>query len=333
MKWESDELRAVALRLLLLKRVRATKRVEPLLVELEDLGVVAPTPCAGEYLLRPQKTDALRHSVAVRWRGLAEAEFAFSSCPERISATALRELRRAQLMLPADIRQINRKTWSAWAGAHSKSGHRTPPEGVVLTTDESLRLRPNAGLQILGEGNIQLPLEAMQTILGEVAIPERGFGQRWCIDGVMPELIITVENRGAFIDFPPSSKLLLLHSPGHNTALATRFIGRLPEDIPWLHYPDLDPAGISIALLIHCGERLRRPVTWIPRAAAALLETHALPLELPWPAWDLPPNLRDDPVLTWLIREQRWLEQEALVLLPNFAEELVQLAKPSNRNL
>jgi hypothetical protein len=333
MKWEGDEQRALGLRLLLTTRARASKVTAPLLAELEELGLVAPARCAREYVLRPQKTDALRHYLTARWRGLAAAELAFSSRPDTISASALREWKRAQLILPAGIGQINRRTWSAWAGAHSKSGHSTPPNGIVLTTDESLRFRPNAGLQIFGEGGIQLPLEAMQTLLGEVAIPERGFCHPWWIVGKMPGLIITVENRGAFIDFPICPEVLLINCPGRNTALATRFIDRLPVNIPWYHYPDLDPEGLRIALSIHCADQLRRPVIWIPRAAEDLLATHALPLESAWPELDLPSKLLGNPVLTWLMVEQCWLEHEALVLLSCFGEELAELAKPCGRNI
>lgn len=329
MRLESDELRTVVLRLLLRNGVRATKLTTPMLIELEELGMVTPAKSAGQYVLRADKTDALRRYVAVRWPGLAAAESAFSTRPGKISAAALRELRRTPLRLPPDIRRLNRKTWSAWAGAHSKSGHCGSPQGLVLTSDESLRLRPNAGLWIFGGRSGPLLLDTVQSLFGEVAIPERGFEPQWRLGGIMPDLIITVENRGAFIDFPSVPRVLLLHAPGHNTVLATRFIGRLPNDIPWLHFPDFDPGGIAIAMLICCRKQLRRPVTWIPVVALTLLETHALPLDLPWPPLNLPPKLRDDPVLTWLIQNQCWLEQEALVLMPQFAEELAQLVKSS----
>ena len=326
MNWESDALRAVVLRLLMLGQVRATRQAAPLFVELEELGLVVPTSRAAYYRRRPGKAAALREYVAQRWDGLAAAELAFSCHPWTISAAALRGARRARLTLPAGLQRLNRKTWSAWAGAHSKSGHVTAPHGMVLTADETVRVRPNRGLRMaMAEPCVELPLDALQAFLGEVAIPERGFGHAWRLDGVMPELIVTVENRGAFVDFPSVDGLLVVHAPGRNTALATRFISALPANIPWVHFPDLDPAGLDIALSLHCGEPPRRPLTWIPRAAAGVLASHALPLDAPWQTDGWPRHLLDDPVLAWLIRKQCWLEQEGLVLLPRFLDELIQL--------
>jgi hypothetical protein len=327
MNWESDELRATALRLLLSGSVSANKIAEPLLDELDELGMVAHSRRAGEFVLCAGHKERLRRYLAVRWPQVDEAEAAFVSRPETISAVALRALRRAPLALPSDLRQLNRRTWSAWAGAHSKSGFCTPPDGVVLTTDEGLRLRANAGMQIGVEEGAALDVDVWQTLFGEVIVPERAFARDWGLWGVMPELVLTVENLGAFVDFPSPPWLLLVHAPGRNTALATKFVSRLPGNIPWAHFGDMDPAGLKIAMSIHRHGDCRSPVPWVPRAAAELLETHTLPLESSWPEQDLTPGLLDNLVIKWLIKHQRWLEHEAVVLLPGFAQELTELAQ------
>jgi hypothetical protein len=324
--WDSDELRAAALRLLLLGAIRAIKIAEPLLVELEALGWAVPGRRNGEFHLAPQHKEKFRQYLRVRWAQLDEVEFAYALRPEAISASALRALRRSPLKLPAGITQLNRKTWSAWAGAHSKSGHHTPPNGVLLTTDEDLRLRTNEGLQFIGKDGETLPADACQNMFGEVIVPERGLLRSWRLAGELPKLVLTVENIGAYVDLPLPTWLLLIHAPGRNTVLASRFIDRVPADIPWFHFGDLDPAGLSIALSIRSQDKSRAPIPWIPRVSAELLETHALALDSSWSEQQLPARLLKNPVLGWLVEHQRWLEHEAMVLLPGFADELTIMA-------
>jgi hypothetical protein len=160
-----------------------------LLGELEELGLVEQSRRAGLLTLRTGQLEKLRRYLAVRWPQVSEAEEVFNSQPHNISATALRTLRRSPLTLPKGIVRLNRKTWSAWAGAHSKSGLATPPDGLVLTTDEGLRLRANAGLQIVDEEGASLDFDQWQSVLGEITIPQRAFARRWFISGVMPKLV------------------------------------------------------------------------------------------------------------------------------------------------
>ncbi|QYF93008.1 hypothetical protein KY495_20225 [Massilia sp. PAMC28688] len=327
MNWDSDELRAAALKLLLLATLRETKVAAPLLAELEELGMVAPGTRKGEFRLLAQQEDKFRRYLSVRWPEFAETEQAFSARPTLISAIALRALRRAPLKLPAGITQLNRKTWSAWAGAHSKSGCATPPPGILLTSDENLRLRPNAGLQIIGEQGGTLDADVCRALFGELIVPERGFSRNWHVTGVLPWLVLTVENIGAYIDITIPPWLLLVHAPGRNTLLATRFIDRLPATVPWVHFGDLDPAGLDIALSMRGPQTGRTPVPWIPHIAFELLETHSLPLSSPWPTQHLPQKLLEHPVLAWLIAHQRWLEHESIVVLSGLVEDVTKLAE------
>lgn len=327
MNWDSDELRAAALRLLLLATLRETKVAAPLLAELEELGMIAPSTRKGEFRLLAQQEEKFRRYLGVRWPGFDQAEQAFSAQPTLISAIALRALRRASPQLPAGKTEINRKTWSAWAGAHSKSGCATPPQGILLTSDDDLRLRPNMGLQIIGEQGGALECDVCRTMFGELIVPERGFLRNWHVTGVLPRLVLTVENIGAYIDFPMPPWLLLVHAPGRNTFLATRFLDRLPATVPWAHFGDLDPAGLDIALSLRAPETGRTPVPWVPNIAFELLETHSLPLGSPWPAQHFPRQLREHPVLAWLIARQRWLEHEPVVLLSGLIEDVTKLAQ------
>jgi hypothetical protein len=327
MNWDSDGLRAAALRLLLCGSVRCTGIAAPLLAELEELGLVTPGRRSGEFRLRHGVEPRLRQFLVVRWPGLAEDENAFRSAPETISAAALRMRRRMPLGFPSGKEMLNRRTWSAWAGSHSKSGFATPPANTVLTADAGLRVRANAGLRIMGEEGTCLSVDEWQGTFGEITVPERAFGRHWQVSGTLPTLIMTVENLGAFIDFPGLPCLLLIHAPGQDTTLATRFIDRLPSEVRWLHFGDIDPAGLRIGSSVSASGSGRVPTVWIPRVAAELLETHARKLDQPWPVEKLWPALMACPVIRWLVGHQRWLEHEAMVLLPGFAEELAQLVQ------
>lgn len=330
MNWDSDELRSAALRLLLQGTIKATTVTLPLLAELEEIGWVVPAVRKAEYRLPLQQRDKFRRYLRVRWPQVDQAESAFATRPGMISAVTLRALRRLPLELREGITQLNRKTWSAWAGAHSKSGLSRPPDGVVLTTDEGLRLRANAGLQIIGEKDVALHVDACQALFGEVMVPERAFSRRWRVSGLLPKVILTVENIGAFIDFPAPTWLLLVHAPGRDTALATRFVGRLPAHIPWAHFGDLDPAGLRIALSIRSHADGRHPKLWIPNVVSELLETHSLPLELPWPKEQFPTEILEHSVVNWLVEHQRWLEHEPVVLLPGFVDDVKALKQRCN---
>lgn len=327
MNWDNDALHSAALKLLLLVVVTRNRVTTSLLDELEELGYIAPGRGMNEFFLLVQYQEKFRQYLSPRWSEFAAAEAAFSARPEAISPEALRQLRRANLNLPIGITQVNRRTWSAWAGAHSKSRHCSPPEGITLTSDEALRLRANAGLQFVGQDDVLLAANACQQMFGEVIIPERGLARDWHVAGVLPKLILTVENIGAYIDLSIPEWMMLVHAPGRNTALATRFIDRLPVEIPWAHFGDLDPAGFDIALSIHGQNSSRKPVPWIPSLTRELLETHTLPLEMNWRVHLLPPDLIENPVLRWLILHNRWLEHEAAVLLPGFVDELRYLVR------
>lgn len=182
---------------------------------------------------------------------------------------------------------------------------------------------------MIGEQGGGLVAETCLALFGELIVPERGLSGNWHVAGELPRLVLTVENIGAYVDFPVPPWLLLVHAPGRNTVLAIRFIDRLPSVVPWAHFGDLDPAGLDIALSIRSPVKGRKPTPWIPDIAFDLLETHSLPLDSPWPAQDLPRQLLKHPALAWLIEHQRWLEHEALVLLAGLTEEVARLAQGS----
>lgn len=327
MNWEDEEQQAVALRLLLLGQTRVTKAAAALIIELEELGLAIPGRRQAEFHLPARQIEKLRRYLAVRWPRFAEAEGMFAQQPEAVTAAALRALRRPRHQLPPETTCLNRKTWSAHAGGHSKSGYRTAPEDVLITTDEVLRLRASSGLCFIGDDGATFSADACQGMFGEVAVPERGLAHDWQMAGTLPKLVITVENVGAYVDLTVPSWVLLLHAPGRNTYLAAKFMDRVPAQVPWVHFGDVDPAGLNIALSLRSPILSRQPVPWIPHVATALVETHSLPLPAPWPERPLPSDLQRHPVLQWLRLRQRWLEHETIVLLPELQGEIIELEK------
>lgn len=325
MNWDHDALRAAALRLLLTRTLHASRTYRALLSQLEELGMVGPTRRAAEFRLRDDREEAFRQYLLPRWPGFPDAEMQFTPHPEMVCAARLRAWRRAALSLSPSIKQMNRKTASAWYGAHSKSGRRTACDDVMLTSDQTLRLRPNAGLVLVTASGQRLALAEWGAAMGEVSIPERALASPWQVGGNLPKVMITVENLGAFVDFKVPPWLLILHAPGWQTSLASRFIDRLPASIPWLHFADLDPNGLRIGLSIRCSLDGRKARPWIPRAAAILLPTHARRLARPWPTRNLPAEMLENSVLRQLVVTQKWLEQESLVLLSEFDEEVGKL--------
>lgn len=327
MNWTSDDLRVAALRLLLGGQVRRTGASDLFLRQLDEIDLVTPAPRQKDvFLLAHDGANRLGNYLSTRWPEYAEVAQAFAGQADTITVAQLRALRRVHLKSPEGFARLNRKTWSAWAGAHSKSGEIGQPDNVALTIDDALRFKVNEGLRLRSEDASELDLSAGQRVTGETIFPERAFSAAWTLCGTMPRSIVTVENLGAFVDIPKPPGCLLIHSPGWNTVLATRLVAKLPTCIPWWHFGDMDGNGLKIGLTMQAeGDPLRKPRVWIPQATRELLHSHALPLEAPWRVMDIPPELLSNETLAWLVAQQKWMEHEAVVLLPAFCEELASL--------
>lgn len=160
------------------------------------------------------------------------------------------------------------------------------------------------------------------SLLGELALPERALaglrGIEW-----QGRQIVTVENKGAFVDYPLQPGELLLYVPGRNTALAKRVMPLLPATIPWAHFGDLDQRGLEIAAeLAHA---TGRPLAlWLPGNLTDYLPHYARPLgrpsaeqqnKIPWRG-DVCERASGSALaeaLNHLVVNKCWLEQEVLV--------------------
>lgn len=229
--------------------------------------------------------------------------------------------------LPASLNQAS--FHALWHG-DSKHQRRTGPDptsiDITLTQDEVIRLRTLSPLSLIDQDGLRHDMKAQLALLGELVLPERCLCKLQGIEWQGRQLV-TVENKGAFVDYPLQPGELLLYVPGRNTRLARQVLPLLPATVPWAHFGDLDQRGLDIATeLAHA---LHRPLAlWLPDALMAYVQHYARPLirrlegqqisrgKIPWGA--VPMAGRCDKLLaealTYLIANGLWLEQEVLVL-------------------
>lgn len=225
---------------------------------------------------------------------------------------------------------LNQASYHALWHGDSKRLRRTNPApasiNMTLTQDEVIRLRTLSPLSLIDLDHRCHDMKAQLALLGELVLPERCLCKLQGIEWQGRQLV-TVENKGAFVDYPLKPGELLLYVPGRNTRLARQVIPLLPATVPWAHFGDLDQRGLDIA--IELAHALHRPLSlWLPDNLMAYVHHYARPLirrlegqqisrgKIPWGA--APVASGGDKllaeVLTHLIANGLWLEQEVLVL-------------------
>ncbi|WP_139709399.1 Wadjet anti-phage system protein JetD domain-containing protein [Aeromonas allosaccharophila] len=237
------------------------------------------------------------------------------------------QLRSLGVSLPARLNQAS--FYALWHGdsKHPRSECADPQlADLMLTQDEVIRIRTLEPLSLVDRHGLQHDMTAVMTLLGELALPERALATLAAIDW-QGERVITVENKGAFVDYPLQPGQLLLFAPGRNTTLAKRLIPLLPAGVQWAHFGDLDQRGIDIA--IELARELQRPaMLWLPSELQPYLDHYARPVrtfatdsgKVPWrvtkqadqgDGHSTPVGL---PWLDELVTKGAWLEQEVLIL-------------------
>lgn len=195
--------------------------------------------------------------------------------------------------------------------------------GVRVFNDEVIRLRSASSLSLLWKDGSRYCADESLNMLGEIALPERALAR---LQGVewQGKQIITVENKGAFVDYPLQQGELLLYVPGRNTVLAKQVIPLLPAAIAWAHFGDLDQRGVEIASGLAVA--MERPLAlWLPEDLMEYTCHYARPLlrqlegqkssrgKIPWRLASVQSSGVLIEALTHLITHKAWLEQEVLV--------------------
>jgi hypothetical protein len=209
------------------------------------------------------------------------------------------------------------KTLAACLGIHSKAKHsrrlKIAIKDTISTSDNLLRIRANRGLRMVA-GTVNVLCDDLMGVLGEIAVPERAFLDGFALSGNLPKFIVSIENLGAFVDFPQVDPgLLIVHSPGNDTSLTLKFLELLSASVQYSHFGDLDPKGLEIA------ERLSRQAKqsmhlFVPDFWAEFIEP-VNSKKIEWPKSCFGSGL---PIIVQLRELKTWLEQEIVVLDSRF---------------
>lgn len=208
---------------------------------------------------------------------------------------------------------LHHKTAAAWRG-DSKADRGQPllPDQVV-TKDEILRLRSfGSALRIYGKDGYVIDADLETTMRSEVAIPERLLLAISHAEIKQNSLVITVENLGAFVDFPACDGVVLVYSSGANFTMAAELIKRHLSLNEWNHFPDIDPKGIQIgrqlAKALGRAAKLWLPDFW-PQARRRSMQGKS---KMAWADIVVPEDL------VTLAQANEWIEQELLVIDQRF---------------
>lgn len=230
--------------------------------------------------------------------------------------------------IPRRMQRIHHKSASAWRG-NSKAGLSQPlVKGQTVTYDDVLRLRSQGtDLRLTFTSNNRenvLFADDESRWRSECCLPERMLLDLLSVDMSSAQLIMTVENLGAYVDMPLVDGLILIFAPGLNYLPACRWISQYGQDIPWVHFPDLDPNGLTIARqLSHSLARACR--IWLPDFWPSAHQVNDM-IGAGKHAWDTAPDCLQ---LRQLKQEQRWIEQEVLVVDYRFIAAIQRLVNHS----
>lgn len=224
----------------------------------------------------------------------------------------MKEDARAATLPPSLPSLLNQRTAAAAMADHSKATLserlRRALGSVEITRDGIVRMRPNAGLLVEGEGEVWAATR-IADVLGELTLTERALKRGTRLAGVPPKALLSVENVGFYIDVAPPDGWAVVHVPGWNTTTVRLLLEQM-ADIPLVHIGDLDPAGLRIVAHL---QELRPGLHWaVPEFWEDYIETRGL--RASWPT-DL--DLEGaPPLVSRLAATGIWLEQEALALDP-----------------
>ena len=219
-------------------------------------------------------------------------------------------------------RRLNTKTATAYVAPHSKASltdaRRAPLQGVELTSDGIVRMRPNEGLAF-ERSDQRIEASQLVAIAGEVMLSERSLLDGTRLAGVLPSAALLVENVGPYIDVPAPKDWLIVHIPGWETTTAKKLLDQL-DGTPILHFGDLDPNGVRI--VAHLREAFPRIQWVVPDFWLEWIPDHGQ--KQTWPD-NL--DLSGTPPLVRRLRDcALWLEQETITLDPRLPEELQRAA-------
>jgi len=212
---------------------------------------------------------------------------------------------------------LNEKTIQAIWGKDSKTSipeelkQRLPD--VRATVDEAVRIKPNSGFKLLRTDGITIDCDQIVTMLHELSLSERVLMEIDSISGKLPSLVMTVENKGAFIDLVAPDSVMLIYSPGNNTALVAQILDLL-KNVAWIHFGDLDSKGIQIGQSL--ASKIGREIQlFIPNYWTQYKNVYSHKVTNDKQSWDaITLSGKNHPLLRQLVKDNQWMEQECIIL-------------------
>lgn len=266
-------------RLLIFGTLKAGVRNQALLDRFRHAHWIRPSVRRSEWELLPSARSSALGRLEIllpTWQqDQALLEHLKRSLFNASDVAALPMLRRAP---EAATKLLNRRNWYAAAGLGPKHQPKLQAN-CTLTTDWILRFRPNIGLIAITSDASRVDLYERR-LAGEFPMPERYWMFIERLEGNMPRVVITCENKGAYVDLPVDSTTLVVFAPGAEITPAVRFLNKIPVTVPWFHFGDIDDRGIEIGKQL--AEKLgRQYCAFVPEFASEYLE-HSKPHKSSW---------------------------------------------------
>ena len=298
---------------------------------LSELAWTKPTGRRDEIAISGSGRAELEGVLDTRWpewrdvaRRLAQADLPVTGTGWKMLEDE--ERRSAPGSLPE---RLHHKTAAAQVAGHSKatltSTRRSALEGVELTSDGIVRLRPNAGL-VLNAGAAAIDACEVVQVAGEVVLTERALLDGTTLAGTLPAAVVLVENLGPFVDMAVPGGWMAVHVPGWNTSTARELLKRIDASIALVHFGDLDPEGVQIAN--HLRANFPRLQWAVPDFWGEYVAKAARTGE--WPS-DV--NISGAPALVHELKNAGlWLEQETISLDPRLPGALDEMLRTGDAN-
>ncbi len=321
MNWQAPYIKQALIKLLEDGKIKQSKRIKTLIDFFITQAWIATTTRMNEFELTNQGKTALPKFIFARYPNwnkeqsvVVQMGLQTGNVEHAQFATKLSFLKQ-RLKQPLPI-LLNEKTIQAVWGQNSKTS--IPKElkqnlpKFRTTIDEAVRIRPNLGLRLLRQDGVIIDCDQIVSLLHELSISERALMEIDKACGKLPLLVITIENKGAFIDIKVPESVTLIYAPGNNTALVAQILNHLfIKKITWVHFGDLDNKGIQI------GQSLARQIKreyqpFIPNFWIQYKNLYSHAVTTDKQNWY--PSLPNHQLLQQLFRENQWMEQECIVL-------------------
>jgi len=218
------------------------------------------------------------------------------------------------------VGMINRRNWNAATGLGPKHTSQERPS-AILTKDWVMRFKPNNELCGIFGGN-EINLWRLSETLSECVIPERLWLKFERFVGVLPNLIVTCENLGAYVDLPMPDGVMAVYAPGADIEATAELLKHFSET-KWIHFGDVDPDGLKIAENL-AREVNRQLTVFVPSFADEYLPGR--PVKTPWE------EVPDTKIFRELKRERTRLFQEVFMLDARLNSEIAEILSAARKD-